>query len=323
LYPIFSLGNQQDLGNAFFSFFNGLGKTFGYFMGSLKLVQIFPFFATEVRALYTINAFIVLFVVIIHCAGTPEKQFKPKGHQPSFMTQLIDGIKTTPKAAWLAFLVQLVSFFAWFGVFMFVTTWVGTSIYDGDPHAPVNTPRRIAFEEGVKVGNFGLVMLSVVSIIYSLMLPSLMRIFTPKIMWCFGQLIMTVGLALTAFVTNKVIVVIIIGMLGIPFATLMTIPWAIVCASVSHKSDRGIYTAIFNMSQCIPDIVVSIAGGLAFRFAEAKISYVLAAGAVPAFIASCLVFITDTSGIEHKAPPKTRPESEELLLANYETEDEL
>jgi Na+/melibiose symporter-like transporter len=273
--------------------------------------------------LYFIAGIIIIITITVTIITTPERQYQPKHKLPNPCVQLIRAIQTFPRPITLASIVQFLAFLGWFNIWMLFTTWMAKTIYMGDPNAPLNSPARNAFAEGVRAGNIGLMLLNIVCIPYSLILPHLMKIFGTKPVWLFGIGLLSVCLVLTLFITSKILAFILIGSLGISFATTLTIPWAIVNASLAHTNEKGIYTALFEIILSFPGIITGCTTGLAMRIFGLTINQTFALGAIPATLSLLTIFIADTSPIDEKKQPGAKEESEVMLQQIDEEESEI
>jgi len=168
---------QQTKGGSFFSFMLGTGNLLGYFAGSLELEKYFPFLKTNVRVLFFLGIIVVTLCVLITVIFTHEvsKQIEPNQPQSSkntFIT-IIKGILKMSSPMVRICAVQFFAWFAWFTFLLFITTWVGETIFHGDPSAPSHSPSLETFREGVRFGALGLTVFAAVTMVSSLVLPIL------------------------------------------------------------------------------------------------------------------------------------------------------
>jgi len=92
------------------------------------------------------------------------------------MRQIMQILRDAPFPFWKLFLIQCFTWFAWFTEFVFITSWMGSEVLQGNPNAPEGSKSRLSFDYGVRMGNVGLSLQSVVAIAYSLVLPRLVKV---------------------------------------------------------------------------------------------------------------------------------------------------
>jgi len=170
--------NQQNLGGSFFSFMLGTGNLLGYFAGSLQMTRWFPFFGTDLRALFIVGILVLIFCTSITVFFTKEI---PLTNQPAAVcfknhfSTIFRGILGMPTGMRRICAVQFFAWFAWFNFILYITTWVGENVFHGDPSAPENSIPLGLFQEGVRFGALGLTIFAAVTIVCSLIIPTLSR----------------------------------------------------------------------------------------------------------------------------------------------------
>jgi solute carrier family 45 protein 1/2/4 len=118
--------DQQNLGGSFFSFmlgrhslinsyYKGLGNLAGYLTGSQNLISVFPFFGTNVRALFTIGMctlFICISITLLTVKETPvtKEEVEAAGKVENPFVEIFKGVVYMPTAMRRVCLVQ---FFTW------------------------------------------------------------------------------------------------------------------------------------------------------------------------------------------------------------------
>jgi Na+/melibiose symporter-like transporter len=194
-----------------------------------------------------------------------------------------------PSAVRRVFLVQLFTWFAWFTCFMFAASWVGEDVQGGNPRAPPGSSALFRYNEGVRIGNIGMAVQSVIALCYAPLLPTLMRMVSVKILYSLAHLLMAGCLMATVLVSSGLEAILLLSVLGIPWATTMIIPWSLSGTAVSHTRSIGLFLALMNLSQCLPEIVAAIAGSLVLSLFGGKMAYVLVMGGVSAAMGGVLV----------------------------------
>lgn len=226
--------------------------------------------------------------------------------------------RTAPFPFWRLFGVQCLTWTAWFALFIYATSWVGGDVVGGVAAAPPGTPLRAAYDRGVRWGNGGLAAQAVVSIAYAAALPALLRWGGAPAVYAGGHLVlggallgmMTLGAgasdraaavaAATAAAGGTAVAadsdsltaraagaVALLAATGIPWATTMTVPWALMGAAVARSAaaagepaEAGVYATLFNLSQCFPEVAVSLVSALLVRGGASQGQVLGAAGVV-------------------------------------------
>ena len=228
------------------------------------------------------------------------------------MCQIWQDLKRVPLPIIRAWIVQFWVYFSHFTTFIYLTDWFGKIVTNGEPN---DDSLRTDYENGVKLGNVGLTLLAFISIIVSLCLPRIIpRIISYQVCWMICMLeyaIVLICLSLleaieSSWLKNNQtleiwIAIILIGLIGIPFAASMVIPWTIVTQTLIYykqecNGKEGLFTTVFNSSQCFSEIVVAVGAGSVITAFNDDISSVLFAGGIGALIGmiSCLGIIDPT-----------------------------
>ncbi|EME26760.1 sucrose transporter, GPH family [Galdieria sulphuraria] len=316
---------QQEQGNAFFALMTGVGNLLGNILGSIPLSKYIIFISSDICALYTIGAIMISITSSICASFAREKDslcrtvHHQRSHYLTFTNEsnelmedansldlqeeierrlesksLKKIISNAPSPFWKLFLIQCFTWFAWFTEFVFITSWMGSEVLEGDPNAQENSEARSVFDYGVRMGNVGLSMQSLASIAYSLVLPNLIKLFGIKYCYFLAHLLLGFCLCWTPILTHihsVLLSIICISLLGLPWASTMTIPWAILSRTIRTKvpENIGMYSTIFNLSQCFPEILVSVIAEKLLGHLNRQ-TMILAMGGVMAILGSLLIF---------------------------------
>lgn len=317
--------SQQKVGNAYFALATGLGNCSGSLLGSIRLAAYIPFFPGDLQALYTCAAVILIITMSITVIFTKESPLVPTNHssssspvtyesiesqtflpsEPSQPMSLFEAACKAPSPFWSTFTVQCFSWFGWFTLFVFGTSWVGAEVYNGSFTASVGTPARGLYDAGVRAGNFGFGIQSVITILISPLLPILIAKTSAQFVYVSASVLF--GLALSSAIALTQIwqapfAILAFGSTGFAWAVTMTIPWAIMGEAVAkHAPERaGVYFTIFNLSQCIPEVLVSLVAEEIVRITKRQAA-VLCLGGISVFIAVVLI-ITLRIGKPQESP---------------------
>jgi len=293
--------NQQNLGGSLFSFMLGLGNLAGYFCGSQKLTNVFPFLKTDLRALFTIGMVVLLSSILITVTTTKEKPFISSNDETDHKSRncllsdrnpfvrIFKGILTMPKGMKRVCMVQFFTWVAWFTFLLYITTWVGENIFHGDPDAEDDTPSKDNFNDGVRAGAFGLSMNALVTMVMSLILPYITKILHIRPVYFFSLLVLALCLMLTVWVESEIGAIVLIAAFGIPWTVTMVFPFTLVAMCV-HESESGMYMGVLNIFVVIPQICVSVGIGSIINIFDGNLASALATGGCSAVVAAILVW---------------------------------
>jgi solute carrier family 45, member 1/2/4 len=172
-------------------------------------------------------------------------------------------VQDAPREMRDIFVMQCFTWFSWFTIFIFATSWVGSDVYNGVADAAPGSPERLLYEAGVRAGNFGLAMQAAVSTLFSLMLPYLVRVLSARTVLFGSHVCLGSALALTLklhHISDSAAAQTLLAFTGISWATTMTVPWALASEAIMRDTPgkAGQYLTIFNLSQCFPEVAVSL-----------------------------------------------------------------
>jgi hypothetical protein len=83
-------------------------------------------------------------------------------------------------------------------------------------------------------------------------------------LWAVALLVGVFALGTCWLVDSAFTAAIMITLLGIPFSAAYSVPWTLVTVAAGSSTATGKITAAFNLSQCIPEVVVAIGSGFFF-----------------------------------------------------------
>jgi solute carrier family 45 protein 1/2/4 len=209
-------------------------------------------------------------------------------------------LKTASTTFWVVFLIQLGTWYGWFSLFVFGSSWFGVNVFGGDPHALAGSIARERYEAGIRHANVALALQSIIAFLYAMLMPQIQyrvwRLSPMQVKYGFSLVVQaTVLLALaTIGARNVVLAVCLQAVLGISWATSITIPWALVGASVANSNARdaaGTFATLFNASQCFPEIAVALLSPVLGRHASVAVQHnrVLTSGAIMVGLSTLLV----------------------------------
>jgi maltose/moltooligosaccharide transporter len=153
--------------------------------------------------------------------------------------------------------VSLVQFFTWPGLFLlwfFYTTAVAVNVFHGvDASDPV-------YAEGADFGSLTLSFYSVVTLLFSIVLPFIADKLGRKLTHSLCLLAGAIGLLSVNFIQDKNLLFGSMVGVGIAWASILSMPYAMLSGSLP-KEKVGIYMGIFNFFIVLPEIIASLGFG--------------------------------------------------------------
>jgi solute carrier family 45 protein 3 len=133
------------------------------------------------------------------------------------------------------------NFFGWAGVVgfnLYFTDFVGQAVYHGDPILPENNTLREHYDEGVRMGCWGLLLHCVVSILYACVIERLIEKIGVRMTYAVGMTSFSVAMIAMAVYPNIYFVTTMAALTGVAYGTLTTIPYILVTLYHSEKEVR-------------------------------------------------------------------------------------
>ena len=255
----------------------------------------------SVKYAFAIGAF-VLFASILYTILTTveyppqdleefeEEKSNKKGLLSGF-SEILTNIKEMPTVMKQLGVVQFFSWFAFFTMWSFATPAITEHIF-GATDTSSAAYNDAADRVGNYLGTYGLV-----SMLYALilaMVASRIKI-NRKLLHLVSLIAGGFGFILIYFITEPWMLHICFSLVGIAWASILSMPYAMLSGSVEPKK-MGLYMGIFNMFIVIPQIVAAL-GGVNFLykllFGEAVINTMLLAGTLLILAGLSNLLITD------------------------------
>lgn len=155
-------------------------------------------------------------------------------------------------------MVYFICWLSWPLWTFYISDWVGTEVYDGNPNSAEGTQARENYDDGVQAASFALFWYSVIAFIYSLILPWIIRIPLIGFKWSWAAAMVFHGLiyfALIAF-RGKIYTSVLISLAGVNLATMHVVPWALV-GFFTKPQDNGIAYAFVNVANALPSLILN------------------------------------------------------------------
>jgi maltose/moltooligosaccharide transporter len=196
----------------------------------------------------------------------PEEYARYNNIEESSVTEkvsFVELLKNIPTTMWQLAVTQFFSWFALFLMWVYTTQGIAQKIWNtSDPHSK-------AFNEaGNWVGIiFGLY--SVFAAIYSPFITTLANKFGRRNTYMASLLAGGIGLFMMMFIDTKYGLVLPMIGVGIAWAGILALPYAILSSSLPPKQ-TGVYMGLFNATITIPQIAASLLGGVLLSMVNDK-----------------------------------------------------
>jgi len=158
--------------------------------------------------------------------------------------------------------LAVTQFFSWFALFLmwvYTTNGIAQSIWG------TTDAKSAAFNEAGNWTGVIFAAYSVFAALFSLVLTPLADKFGRRNTYALSLLAGGIGLVSMMFISNKYVLFASMIGVGISWAAILAMPYAILSSSLPPKQ-TGVYMGIFNATITIPQIVAGLIGGLAQKF---------------------------------------------------------
>lgn len=174
----------------------------------------------------------------------------------SSLLDIFDDFRKMPTTMRQLSWVQFFSWFGLFGMWVFTTPAIAQHIYG----LPITDSKSEAYQNagdwvGVLFGIYNLV-----SAFYAFALPYIAKKFGRKLTHSISLIIGGLGLISIYFVPNEDWLILSMVGVGIAWASILSMPYAILAGSISPMK-MGVYMGIFNFFIVIPQIINALIGG--------------------------------------------------------------
>ncbi|XP_062579204.1 membrane-associated transporter protein-like [Saccostrea cucullata] len=129
------------------------------------------------------------------------------------------------------FVLCVTNLFCWMSLVcysLYFTDFVGQAVFKGDPKAPRLSHLHKLYNDGVRLGSFGMALYSLSCAFYSMFIEKLVEKFGAKCVYIGGQLVYCIGMIIMAATQSRVTVILFSPTAGIMYATLFTMPYMLV-----------------------------------------------------------------------------------------------
>ncbi|WP_144891430.1 MFS transporter [Flavobacterium tiangeerense] len=203
----------------------------------------------------------------------------------SSLLDIFDDFRNMPTTMRQLSWVQFFSWFGLFGMWVFTTPAIAHHIYG----LPISDSKSEAYQNagdwvGVLFGIYNLV-----SAFYAFALPYIAKKIGRKLTHAISLIIGGLGLISIYFVTNENWLILSMVGVGIAWASILSMPYAILAGSISPMK-MGVYMGIFNFFIVIPQIINALIGGPLVKYAyNDNAIFALVTSGVSFLIAAILV----------------------------------
>jgi maltose/moltooligosaccharide transporter len=249
---------------------------------------------------FVIGAIILIITILVTVVTTSEyspqelEQFSDeKAHKealgdekPAKFLDIFEDFAKMPTTMRQLSMVQFFSWFGLFGMWVFTTPAIAQHIY-GLTSDDVLNP--LFDQAGNWVGTlFGVY--NFVSMIFAFTLPFIAKQIGRKKTHAISLIIGGIGLISMYFMPNKESLIISMVCVGIAWASILAMPYAILAGSI-HPKKMGVYMGIFNFFIVIPQIINALIGGLLVKYLyNDHAIFALVTSGVSFLIAAALVY---------------------------------
>jgi maltose/moltooligosaccharide transporter len=219
---------------------------------------------------YYIGGAILLLTVIVTAFTT--KEYPPEEYakyhnltEEKTKTSFLSLLKNVPSTMLQLAVTQFFSWFALFLMWVYTTNGIAQTVWHCLPSDSTSESFNDARNwTGVLSAIYG-----VVAALYALFLTPLANRIGRKNIYMISLIFGGIGLFSMMFITNKYILFLPMLGVGIAWASILSMPYAILSSTLPPKQ-TGVYMGIFNATITIPQIAAGILGGLALSLVGDK-----------------------------------------------------
>lgn len=192
--------------------------------------------------------------------------------------------------------LMLANFCAWTAVMgfnLYFTDYVGQIVFHGNPNLPETSEEGHLYDEGVRMGSWGLLLHCLTSAIYATIIERLTTSYGYRMTYQVGMTSFCFAMAGMVLVQNVVFVTLMAMLTGFAYATLTTIPFMLVTQyhtdkkiyfrdfpAVGGEPERGIGAdmAVLDSAYFLSQVILSVLMGSVVHITGTVVSYMVTAG---------------------------------------------
>jgi len=240
----------------------GLAGCLASFMGYVPFTKFLPFISQNYQAVFVLGIVIVVVTIVITLALAKEEPIIrniniPKESWIGLLKTMIVQAFRMKKVTFLILVWWWISTMASSTNTFYFTDYVAEDVFKGDPNAPPNSPGKDRFNNGVRVGSLVKAFSSILTLIFSPIIPYLIKYAGHK----FLMLMCMAILGLQLFVVYKpfqaVVATYFLGIgNGIPGAIQNAVPCILISMAVPD-AQMGVFVGILSMTQVVSQMLAN------------------------------------------------------------------
>jgi maltose/moltooligosaccharide transporter len=243
----------------------------------------------------------ILWTVISTKEYTPEEfasfheKDEPEEKHKNGLFEIFSDLGNMPKTMRQLGVVQFFSWFALFSMWVFTTPAVVDHVY----HIKAGDTSSLEYNNAANWVNVCFGVYNLVSAIYALLLPRIVRKTSRKKTHSFSLIMGGLGLISIYFIQNHYLLLLSMIGIGLAWGSILAMPYAILSSSIPVKK-IGVYMGIFNFFITGPQIVNGIFGGpiVKYIFHNQSIYALIMAGVFMFMGAISVLYVEDGKKIQ-------------------------
>jgi maltose/moltooligosaccharide transporter len=303
--------SQHNMGFSMQTFLIGIGAVVGSALPSI-LANWFHVPAVAAKGIVPDNLLYSFYfggIILIACivwTVVKTKEYPPEVYatfheedtetikKKSGLAEFFSDLRNMPKTMKQLGVVQFFSWFALFSMWVFTTPAIASHVYHTALH---DTSSKAYNDAGNWVGIMAAVY-NIVSAIYALSLPAIVRRFNRKVTHAFSLTMGGIGLISIFFIQDHYLLLLPMLGVGLAWGSILAMPYAILSSSIPAKK-IGIYMGLFNFFITFPQIVNSLTGSpiIKYFFHSEAIYGLIMAGVFMFLAAVSVLFVEDSKKI--------------------------
>ena len=270
--------SQQATAYSLMSFTIGLGSVAAF---------LIAFQIADTQQLFYLGASAMLLAMVWTSLSTPEtpatqEQIKAEEGGDNFLVSTAKSIMSMPKEG---LKLCFAHSFTWVGLtclFVFFSVYVPHHIFGA------TAAGQPAYEEGVKWASLCYAVLNAVCFVFSAFIGKLCDMTSKKFVHTLGLACMAAAFGSMFFITGKYEVMVAMGLIGVGWATTLSIPFALLSEHLP-KGKEGVMMGTFNIFIAAPGVISSLLVGYVVDAAGGNHAVAMIVGSVAVLISMALL----------------------------------
>ncbi|XP_065073664.1 proton-associated sugar transporter A-like [Ochlerotatus camptorhynchus] len=156
--------------------------------------------------------------------------------QPLNLKTFLANLIRLPKALRILYFTQFLSHLGYLSYCLYFTDFVGREIFHGDAMAAEGSSMWEMYHEGLRFGSLGMAIFVLSSAMYSMVIESVIKLFSTRSVYIGGLLLNCIGMMLMAIHKAKFSVFICCVTMGVKYATIYSLPFLLISQYHLKKS---------------------------------------------------------------------------------------